>query len=99
MELERGELVRLGHTNFHVHVHCCSENHGPITPSSIPATPTSRAPYRPLEVVHLLLCPQPYHLAGVHLAEAVLEAVVVLDVAVPVPELVEGGLEDFEGTL
>ena len=55
--------------------------------------------FPPFEVVHLLLCPEPHHLARVHFTEAVLEAVVILDVAVPIPELVEGGLEHFESTL
>lgn len=50
----------------------------------------------PGQVVHLLLRPQPDDLARVQLAEAVDEAVVVFDVAVPVLELIEGRLVDLQ---
>lgn len=50
----------------------------------------------PAEVVHLLLGPQADDLAWVQFAEALLEAVVVLDVAVAVFELVERRLEDLQ---
>lgn len=43
--------------------------------------------------MHLLLCPHPDDLAGVQLAEAVLEAIVILDVLVSVLEFVKGRLE------
>lgn len=46
--------------------------------------------------MHFLLCPQTNDLAGVQLAEAVLEAVVILDVLVPVLKLIECGLEDLQ---
>lgn len=50
----------------------------------------------PGQVVHLLLGPQADDFAGVELAEALLEAIIVLDVAVAVLELVERRLEDLE---
>lgn len=53
----------------------------------------------PFEVVHLLLGPQLDHFAWVLLPEPVFEAVVILDVAIPVLELIESRLEDFDGTL
>ena len=53
----------------------------------------------PFEVVHLLLGPQLDHLAWVLLAKPIFEAVVILDVAVSVLELIESCLEDFDGTL
>lgn len=49
--------------------------------------------------MHLLLSPQADDRAGVQLAEAVYEAVVILDVLVTVLELVKCGLEDLEHTL
>lgn len=53
----------------------------------------------PGEVVHLLLSPQAYNFARIQLAEAVFEAVVVLDIFVPVLKLIQGGLENLEDTL
>ena len=53
----------------------------------------------PFEVVHLLLGPQLDHLAWVLLPESIFEAVVILDVAISVLELIESRLEDFDGTL
>lgn len=49
--------------------------------------------------MHLLLSPQADNFARVQLAEAVFEAVVVLDVFVPVLKLIQGGLENLEDTL
>lgn len=49
--------------------------------------------------MHLFLSPEADDLAGIQLAEAFLEAVVVLDVLVAVLELIECGLEDLEYTL
>ena len=49
--------------------------------------------------MHLLLGPQLDHLAWVLLAKPIFEAVVILDVAVSVLELIESCLEDFDGTL
>jgi hypothetical protein len=49
--------------------------------------------------VHFFLSPEADDLAGIQLAEAFLEAVVVLDVLVAVLELIECGLEDLEYTL
>ena len=53
----------------------------------------------PFEVVHLLFSPQLDHLAWVLLPKPIFEAVVILDVAVSVLELIESCLEDFDGTL
>lgn len=53
----------------------------------------------PFEVVHLLLGPQLDHLAWVLLPKPIFEAVVILDVAISVLELIESRLEDFDGTL
>lgn len=53
----------------------------------------------PGEVVHLLLSPQVDNFARIQLAEAVFEAVVILDIFVPVLKLIQGGLENFEDTL
>ena len=53
----------------------------------------------PFEVVHLLFSPQLDHLAWVLLPKSIFEAVVILDVAVSVLELIESCLEDFDGTL
>lgn len=49
--------------------------------------------------MHLLLSPQADNFARIQLAEAVFEAVVVLDVFVPVLKLIQGGLENLEDTL
>lgn len=53
----------------------------------------------PGEVVHLLLSPQADNFARVQLAEAVSEAVVILDIFVPVLKLIQCGLENLEDTL
>lgn len=53
----------------------------------------------PLEVMHLFLGPQSNNLAWVLLSKSVLETVVILDVPVPVLELIECRLEDLDGTL
>lgn len=49
--------------------------------------------------MHLLLSPQADNFARIQLAEAVFEAVVILDIFVPVLKLIQGGLENFEDTL
>ncbi len=53
----------------------------------------------PGEVVHLFLSPQADNFARIQLAEAVFEAVVILDIFVPVLKLIQSGLENFEDTL
>lgn len=55
--------------------------------------------HSPFQVSHFLLGPEFDELAWVDLAQPVLEAMVVLDVAVSVLELVQGRLEDLHGTL
>ena len=54
---------------------------------------------KPLQIVHLFLCPHSHHLPGVLLAEAGLEAVIVFDVAIAILEFVESGLEHLHSTL
>ncbi len=53
----------------------------------------------PGEVVHLFLSPQADNFTRIQLAEAVFEAVVILDIFVPVLKLIQSGLENFEDTL
>ena len=53
----------------------------------------------PSQVVHLLLCPKTDDLARVELAEAVLKAVVILDILVSVPELIQCRLKHLQHTL
>lgn len=50
----------------------------------------------PAQVVHLLLCPQSNGLAWVQFAEAIFEAIVIFDVAIPVLELVQSRLEHLQ---
>lgn len=49
--------------------------------------------------MHLLLCPQSDDLAWVQFAEAIDEAVIVFDVAIPVLELVQRRLEHLQNHL
>lgn len=50
----------------------------------------------PAQVVHLLLCPQSNDLAWVQFAEAIFEAIIIFDVAIPVLELVQCRLEHLQ---
>ncbi len=54
--------------------------------------------HSPFQVSHFFLGPELHKFARVALAESVLEAIVVFDVAVPVLEFVKCGLEDLDGT-
>lgn len=54
------------------------------------------SPLVPVEVVHLLLGPQPDDLAWVQFAESVDEAIVVFDVSISVLKLVERRLEHLQ---
>ena len=56
----------------------------------------STSPPLPGQVVHLFLCPQPDDLAWVEFAEAVLESVVVFNIAVPVLEFIQRGFEHLQ---
>lgn len=77
----------------------CPTTHGSVWEAVFLFCTNYQKSTSPFQVVHLFLSPKLHQLSWVYLPKPVLEAIVILDVAVSVLELVQCCLEDLDSTL